>query len=278
VDQLGNPAGNQWKYLDFSDNKVLPNHLFEHAYSPIPYPGSLKRKSLYERVGGYEELQNTADFVFLCRNALKMSFKRVQEQSAYFYRLTPSSLSRKFRARNQVTADVLNDMVSIYPPEMLCPRIACITEPVLRQQQYYKYLMEIFYKHVNGHMVRYGEYFRRYGDYYKQQLLNCATRVNKAASSARALSKDEKLLALFKRGVEHLKEDQPGQALICFDDIYYSGWNVPDLQYARAVALARLGRMDGAREACRAQLAARNGHERARIFLEKLSDGTKIIN
>jgi len=280
VDEVGKPAGDRWEYLDFSDNKVLPNFLFEHAYSPIPHPGSLKRKSLYGRVGGYEELQNAADFVFLCRNALKISFKRLQEHSAYFYRLTPSSLSHKFRARNQITADVLNDMVSIYPPEVLCPQIARITEPVLRQQQYYKYLMETFYKHVNGHMVQYGGYFRRYGDYYKQQLLNCATRVNKAASSAGGLSEDEKLLALFKRGVEHLKADRPAQALTCFDEICRCSGsrNVPDLQYAQAVALARLGRMDEARKACRAQLAAQNDHESARIFLEKLSERAKIIN
>ncbi len=170
VDQFGNPTGGRWDYVDFSDNRALPNFLFEHAYSPIPHPGSLKRKSLYDRVGGYEELENAADFVFLCRNSLKIRFKRVGDNSTYFYRLLPSSLSHKFKARNQITADILNEMVSIYPPEVLCPRIGRITEPALRQQ-YYKYLMDTFYKHVHGHMVKYGDYFRRYGDYYKQQLL-----------------------------------------------------------------------------------------------------------
>jgi FkbM family methyltransferase len=183
VDQFGNPTGGRWDYVDFSDNTILPKFLFDNAYSPVPHPGSLKRKSLYQRVGGYQELENAADFVFLCRNALKMNFKRVEEHSAYFYRLLSSSLSHKFEARNQITADILNEMVSIYPPEVLCPRIAAITEPALRQQQYYKYLMETFYRHVHGHMVKYGDYFRRYGDYYKQQLLNCATAVTKNNAS-----------------------------------------------------------------------------------------------
>ena len=280
TDAADNPTGGRWDYLDFLDNTILPHFLFENAFSPIPHPGGMKRKSLYQRLGGYEEVQNAADFVFLCRNSLKIRFKRVGDHSTYFYRLLPTSLSHKFEARNKITADILNEMVSIYPPEVLCPQIARITEPVLRRQQYYKYLMETFYKHVNGHMVRYGEYFRRYGDYYKQQLLNCATRVNKAASSAGVLSEGEKLLALFRRGVEHLKADRPAQALTCFDEIdrCSGSRNVPDLQYARAVALARLGRMDEARKACRAQLAAQNDHEPARIFLEKLPEGTKIIN
>jgi tetratricopeptide (TPR) repeat protein len=127
-------------------------------------------------------------------------------------------------------------------------------------------------------MVQYGEYFQRYGDFYKAQLLKRMPDVNRMAGSAAPLSDEEKLLALFKRGVEHLKEDRPGQALTCFDEIYYSGRNVPDLQYARAVAFARLGRMDEARRACRAQLTVQNDHESARIFLEKLSEGAKIIN
>ena len=278
TDAAGNPTGGRWDYLDFSDNTILPNFLFEHAYSPIPHPGSMKRKSLYQRVAGYEEVQNAADFVFLCRNSLKIRFKCVGDHSTYFYRLLPTSLSHKFKARNQITADILNEMVSIYPPEVICPHIGHITEPALRGQQYYKYLMETFYKHVHGHMVKFGEYFRRYGDYYKQQLLNCAPAVNTAASAVAASAKSPDIQTLFKRGIEQLKADQPAGALACFDEIYHSGGVVADLQYARAIAFARLGRIDEARKACLAQLTLQTDHKPANELLEQISQCVKVTN
>ena len=283
VDQFGKPTGGRWDYVDFSDNRTLPIFLFENAFSPIPHPGGMKRKALYQRIGGYEEVQNAADFVFLCRNALKIRFKRVEEHSAYFYRQIPSSLSHKFEARNQITADILNEMVSIYPPEVLCPQITGIAQPALKRRQYYKYLMDTFYKHVHGHMVKFGDYFRRYGDYYKQQLLNCATAPNTAARTVAASSKSQDVQDLFNRGVERLKDDKPDQALDCFDEIYRSGGIVADLQYARAIALARLGRLDEAKKACRTQLVLQNNHAPAIELLQKISEprhpakGAKLV-
>jgi glycosyltransferase involved in cell wall biosynthesis len=275
VDTAGNPTGQRWEYLDFEDNTILPNFLFANAYSPIPHPGGLKRRSLYQRVGAYEELTNAADFVFLCRNALRIRFRRVDEHSTYFYRKTESSLSHKFEARNKITADILNEMVSIYPPEVLYPQIGRIKEPALRRQKYYKYLMDTFYKHIHGHMVRFGDYFRRYGDYYKQQLLNCAADVNTAAGAVATASKSRDARDLFKRGIDHLKADQPDVALACFDEIYRSGGIVADLQYARAIALARLSRIDEAQKACREQLALQTDHAQAMELLEKISQSRR---
>jgi tetratricopeptide (TPR) repeat protein len=238
----------------------------------------MKRKSLYQRLGGYEEVQNTADFVFLCKNSLKIRFMRVTEHSTYFYRLLLTSLSHKFEARNKITADILNEMVSIYPQEVLCPHIEHITEPALRRQQYYKYLMDTFYKHVHGHMVKFGEYFRRYGDYYKNKLLDSTTAVNSAASSVAASANTSDVLQIFKRGIDHLKADQPAQALDCFDEIYRSGGAVTDLQYARAVAFARLGRTTEARRACLEQLNLNANHDPAKELLEEISKCEKVTN
>ena len=277
VDRDGQSLGQRWDYLDFADNKTLPNFLFEHAYSPIPHPGGLKRKSIYDRTGGYEELENAADFVFLCRNSLRINFKRVCDSPTYFYRLLSSGLSHKFKARNKITADILNEMVSIYPAEVLCPDIARIAEPAVRRREYYKYLMDTFYKHVHGHMVRFGDYFRRYGDYYKDKLLGCAADVNTAVNTA-AVSKCRDVRNLFEHGVDLLKTDEPGRALDCFDEVYSSGGIVPDLQYARAIALARLGRMVEAEKACRNQLKLKNNHTPAIELLQKISEGTKVVN
>ena len=71
-------------------------------------------------------------------------------------------------------ADALNAMVSIYPPEVLCPQISAMTDPAQKERQYCEYLMRTFYKHAAGPMVEYPEYFRRYGDSYKQKLLQMA--------------------------------------------------------------------------------------------------------
>ncbi|MHC5060097.1 MAG: FkbM family methyltransferase [Planctomycetota bacterium] len=207
VDALGNTNGNKWEYIDFPDNTILPRVLFENAFSPIPHPGGMKRISLYHRLGGYEEVQNTADFVFLCKNALNIRFMRVAEHSIYFYRLLPTSLSHKFEARNKITADILNEMVSIYPQNILCPDINSINDPAQRQRQYYKFLMDIFYKHVHGHRVKFGEYFRQYGDYYKNKLLDSATAVNSAASSVVASSN--------KREIGQLKNEYEERNLLC---------------------------------------------------------------
>jgi len=188
VDKSGNPTGVVWDYLDFSDNRLLPAFLFSNGYSPIPNSPILKRKSLFDKVGLYEELDTVEDFAFLCKNALRISFKRVEVHSTYFYRRLAGGNCYKFRARNQITARVLNDMVSIYPAEVLCPQVAGINDPALREWKYCKYLMNTFYKHVNGHMVQYGEYFQQYGDYYKEKLLNHMEKLDKMAISVGGVS------------------------------------------------------------------------------------------
>lgn len=278
VDESGNPTGVVWDYLDFSDNSALPAFLFGNGYSPIPNSPSLKRKSLFGKVGLYEELDTVEDFVFLCKNALRISFKRVEEHSTYFYRRTLEGNCYKFKARNQITAQALNDMVSMYPAEVLYPQIAGINDPALREQQYYKYLMTTFYKHVNGHMVRYGEYFQQYGDYYKEKLLDHMAKVDKALSSVDGASAQDDLLSSFKQGVEHLKKAHPQDALACLDKTCYLGGKLSNLQYARAVALMQLGKWNDARLACEAELAIQPDHRGTQMLLEKISENASAIN
>lgn len=278
VDESGNPTGREWDHLDFSDNSALPAFLFGNGYSPIPNSPSLKRKSLFDKVGLYEELDTVEDFVFLSKNALTISFKKVEEHSTYFYRRLPESNCYKFKARNQITARALNDMVSMYPAEVLYPQIAGINDPALRDRQYYKYLMETFYKHVNGHMVRYGEYFQQYGDYYKEKLLNLIAKTDKAVSSVDGASAQDDLLRLFKQGVENLKEARPQDALVYFDKACRLDGKVRNLQYARAVALMQLGRCNDARLACEAELAVQPDHGETQVLLNKISQDVSIIN
>lgn len=171
VDEFGDLTAVEWEYQDFSDNSVLPAFIFANGYGPIPNPGSLKRKSVFDKTGLYDELDTVEDFAFLCKNALKINFKRLQQHSAYFYRRLSTGNSLKFRARNQIMADVLNEMVSIYPAEMLYPQIAAISDAALKQHRYYEYLANTFDKHANGPMVRFSRYFQQYADHYRTKLL-----------------------------------------------------------------------------------------------------------
>jgi tetratricopeptide (TPR) repeat protein len=168
-------------------------------------------------------------------------------------------------------AKVLNDMILMYRPEIMCPQLAAIKEPALKDQQYYKYLMDVFYKHVNGHMVEFGEYFKKYGDYYKSKLLECASKVNRAASALSGISGGESPVEFFKRGVEYLKASRPADALTCLDKASGAGGQFPDLQYARAVALLQLDRLYDARQACYGELDLQKDHEGAKKLLEKIS-------
>jgi glycosyltransferase involved in cell wall biosynthesis len=171
VNESGNPTGQQWNYMDFSDNGVLPAFLFGNCYGPIPNPGSLKRKTLFDNVGLYDEVDTLEDFVFLCKNALKINFKRVDEHSTYFYRRHQQNTSLRLEERNRVMADVLNEMVSIYQAEVLYPQIANIDDIALKQRRYFEYVAETFCRHANNTAAQYGYYFQKYTEHYRSKLL-----------------------------------------------------------------------------------------------------------
>ena len=121
VNEHNKPASDagSWKpYKDYSNNKTLLLDLYKTKHSLVPNPGSLKRKSLFKRVGLYEELETCEDFVFLCRNALKIRFKRVDDSSSYFYRRLPSGNSAKKGPREAIKERVLSEMKTLYPAEL----------------------------------------------------------------------------------------------------------------------------------------------------------------
>ncbi len=170
VDAAGNCTAQRWSYPDFSDPTTLPAFLFGKAYGPIPNAGSLKSRAMYRRIGGYDDVDSVEDFVFLCKNALKITFLRVEDNPTYFYRRRPGSSSQNFEVRNRIMASALNDMVSAYPPGVLCPQIAGIKDEHTRRRRYYEYLMRTFYRHAEGASGNCGRHFRAYGDYYRQKL------------------------------------------------------------------------------------------------------------
>lgn len=276
VDRVDKPI-DRWEYLDFSDNTILPSFLFGKGYSPIPNPGSLKKKSIF-KFGLYKEMDTVEDFDFLCKNALKINFKRVDESSTYFYRRLPSGNTHKFKARNELMARTLNDMVSMYPPEVLCPQLAQVSNLQLKNQQYLRYLMTTFNRLSRDNMVRFPEYYRQYADIYKEKLLSLIARPTKIGDQATAPPDRNRPVTLFRQGLDYLKTARPAQALQCFDSLGHAGDKIDNLPFARAIALAQLGKIDQARQACRKQLEINPDHTDARQFMERISGGLKIAN
>jgi tetratricopeptide (TPR) repeat protein len=254
VDEFNQPTGAVWRYEDITDGRALTGVLFSLGKSVIPEPGSLVRRSLYERTGLYQEVETAADFAFLCRNSPKIRFSRVSASRPYYYRVTAGGLSRKFRQRNEITAAVLDEMVSLYPAEVLCPQLSHCGDPAERALRYDEFLMMTFYSHAQTNAGRFGEPFSQCGDRYRARLLESLAASGTTAQSVWGMTGPQRTTAMFRCGVERLKAGRPDQALVYFDQARREIAGIPGIDYARAVAFVQLGRQDQAIAACRDEL------------------------
>ncbi len=254
VDEFNQPTGAVWSYDDITDGRALTPILFSLGKSVIPEPGSLVRRSLYERVGLYQELETVADFVFLCRNSPHIRFSRVSAGRPYYYRVSSGGLSRKFQQRNEITAAVLDEMVSLYPAEVLCPQLSQCNDPTEQTRLYDEFLMMTFYAHAQTHAGRFGEPFEQRGDRYHTRLLEALAASGKTAQSVWGMTGVQRTTAMYRRGVERLTIGRPHEALVYFDQARRGNAGLPGIDYARAVAFVQLGRPDQAVAACQAEL------------------------
>jgi hypothetical protein len=83
-------------------------------------------------------------------------------------------------------------------------------------------------------------------------------------------SQQSDALNIFKRGIEYLGSSHPSEALSCFGQVYRVVGNVPNLHYARAVALSQVGRAVQARLACETELRNNPGHTPAENLLKEI--------
>ncbi|HEX42765.1 MAG TPA: glycosyltransferase [Phycisphaerales bacterium] len=171
VDSAGCPTGELWRYEDFPDSRILPAFLLEHGFGPVPNPGSLKRRSLYDRTGLYDEVDTVEDFVFLCRHAPDIRFCRCDFQGRYFYRRLPGGNSHRYEQRNRIMAEALGAMVERYPAERLCPHLAAIEDPDDRAHCFHEYLAEVFGRYARGPMVRFPQFYQRLADKYRARCI-----------------------------------------------------------------------------------------------------------
>lgn len=149
-----------WQYRDFGNSGILPAFLFINGFLPIPHPGSLKRRSMFDRVGLYRDLQNTIDYDFMTRNALNIRFKRADGVVGYRYRWRPDSISRQMGQRNQNTAAAMEAMLTRYRPEELCPSLDS-TPPDQRPEKFLRFAIGVFENHAKRNAGRGGEHFHQ---------------------------------------------------------------------------------------------------------------------
>jgi len=243
TDEAGGPTGQVWRYEDFGDNRWLPAVLFRTGYSPIPNPGSLIRRSLFARVGGYEDVETVEDFVFLCRHALAIRFRRVGLQGRYFYRAGGGGLSSRFVARNAITARVLDEMVRDYRAEVLCPPLEGIADPGFREPAYLEYVMMTFYALAQVHADRGGQVFRDYGDRYRPRLMESLRAHRPANRCLWELAGRERAEAMVAAARRALDRGEPALALVYLDEADGVGVRVEGADAMRNEALRWLGRV-----------------------------------
>ncbi|MBN1818549.1 MAG: glycosyltransferase [Sedimentisphaerales bacterium] len=272
VDGHGRATGTEWTYPDFTDSRILPGLLLQLGKSPIPNPGSLIRRRLYQRIGSYEHLDTVEDFVFLCRNALQIRFKRIDTHGPYYYRTSSAGLSHRFKARNEITARVLNDMVSAYPPEMLFPDLKQIPDSVRRIQAYYEFLTMTFYGLAQTNQGRYPEPFHRLGDRYRARLVESIPISPGPCRSIWALTGPERTQKMLRQGIDCLKTQKPDQSLVYLEEVRRQREDLPGLHYGRALAFLQLGRTDQALLACREEVDRNPNHTEARNLLNRFRE------
>jgi phenylacetate-CoA ligase len=147
-----------WHYRDFSDTSILPAFLFTRGFLPIPHPGALKRRTMFERTGLYRDQKNLIDFEFMTRNALNIRFKRAVNAIGYCYRWRSDSISRQMEHRNRHAAAALEAMLDRYAPEILCPPLMNVpTEQ--RRIKFLRFAIGVFENHAKRHAGQGGQFY-----------------------------------------------------------------------------------------------------------------------
>ena len=93
IDEFDKPI-NQQNYPDFSNNTIRTGSISKLEYPNIPCVGSLIRKSLFAKAGLYKKSDTADGLCFLRRNAPKINFSRVDDNTGYFNRVIPEYLPK----------------------------------------------------------------------------------------------------------------------------------------------------------------------------------------
>ena len=149
------------KFYDYkqSSGKEIISKLFNLASSPIPNPGSLKKKSLFNRLELYEELDTIEDYVFLSEHALEIEFKMVPGLKGYYYRTLLTSNSNKFEKRNEIMSKAMIRMIEKFPPELLVNDIDPKANEISKRIHFFQTIAKHFYNLAIGYGDKGGKYF-----------------------------------------------------------------------------------------------------------------------
>jgi glycosyltransferase involved in cell wall biosynthesis len=126
IDADDNPKNEQWSFGDFTGEGSweIPRIMLRLASGPVPHAGALIRRSLYHRLGFYDEKPNVQDTVWISRNFDRVRFRRVQAES-YLYRVHEGNVSRSHpENRQESLSRAIGEMALRLPAEKLFPYLA----------------------------------------------------------------------------------------------------------------------------------------------------------
>ena len=81
---------------------------------------------------------------------------------------------------------------------------------------------------------------------------------------------------LFRQGIEYMKSDKFSEALVCFEQVYKTDGQIPNLYYACAVSFMNLGRKREALLACRSEITKNPDHRDAIALANELKCYEKL--
>ncbi len=271
TDEAGRPTG-AWDYNDFEDSSKLPGFLFANGFMPIPNSGSVVKKEIFERLGGYKEVENTEDFDFFTRNASQIRFKRVEGSSYYYYRRLARSNSSQFATRNEITAGAMENMLEQYRPEMLCPQIQAEQSENVKKQTLYKYAAAVFDNLARKFSDRHGEIFAEYANKYRETASRELTqKMENTADNKMSMSDLNESINRFNQGLGYLNNNDSEKALRVFETLSGDDEFNANLEFAKAVAFIGLGDRETGRVCLEKAIQIVPDHAQANRLLSKMS-------
>lgn len=162
VDADNQIKGTTYDYKPYPDSPTILREILNKGHGVVPNPGSLKRRSLFDKTGLYRELNNIEDFKFITEHGIDIRYRLVPDNPPYYYRrVSGHGNSVKFDSRNRVMSESLYSMIRQTSPVHLFPELSRIPEEK-RRCEALKLGAKLLRKHAETNRERYGHHFLEY--------------------------------------------------------------------------------------------------------------------
>jgi FkbM family methyltransferase len=171
VDDGDRPLSSCYLYREYAGSDEVLRRVFHEGCGVIPNPGSLKRRTLYDRTGLYRETDNVEDFVYLTEHALDIRYKLVPNPPRYAYRQVEGlGNSHRYDAKHRVMAEAMYNMILGNDPLVLCPELRNVSDPLDRRRELLMRAAEVMEGHAKRYEDRCGWHFQQYAGKIREKL------------------------------------------------------------------------------------------------------------